>query len=127
MQLEEVHSLQDLIAELRETDALARIQPGTDRVFLEHRSDAEMLTDVAQEVDGAERRRPIEVVDHDETIRPLGAQVPRDLSLEGTDPLGHGVFGVQHALGSGARIADEPGGSADQPEWAVACELDAAK
>ena len=54
VELEEVEALQDLVAELGVADAGVGVEARRDRILLEHRADAVVLADVAQEVDRAE-------------------------------------------------------------------------
>ena len=77
VELEVVEALQDLVAELGVADARVGVEAGRDRVLLEHRADAVVLADVAQEVDRAEARRPVEVVD-----QPHGVRRPRPRGID---------------------------------------------
>ena len=52
VELEEVQPLQDLVAELGVADAGVGVQTRAHRILLDHRADAVVLADLAQEVDG---------------------------------------------------------------------------
>ena len=117
--------LQDLVAELGVADARLGVQPRGDGVLLEHRADAVVLADLAQEVDRRQRCGPVEVVDHAGGVVALEAQEPLDLRAEVADPLADGLLGVERALGGRPRIADEAGRSADESERLVSGELEA--
>ena len=125
-QLQVVHALQDLVAELRVADALVGIQAGGNGVLAEHGADAVVLADLAQEVDGAQGRGPVEVVDHACGIVALEAQEAADLGLQVAHPLGHGVLGVQGPFGRRPRITDQPGGAAHESQRLVAGQLEPA-
>ena len=62
VQVLEVGRLQEHVAELGERQAA--VEPHLDGVLGEHVRDREVLPDVAQELDQAERAQPVEVVDH---------------------------------------------------------------
>ncbi len=101
-----VQSLQDLVAELGVADALVGVEARADGILLEHRADAVVLADVAQEVDRAQRRGPVEVVDDAGGVVALEAQEALDLRAQVADPLGDGLLRVQRALGGRPRVAD---------------------
>ncbi|KAG7666465.1 hypothetical protein KSW81_008414 [Nannochloris sp. 'desiccata'] len=98
VQAPKVEALQDLVAELGVADALVAVEARAHGVFLEHRADAVVLADVAQELDRAHRRRPVEVVDELRGIRPLEGEEARHLALQVAHPFrDHGLV-VQGAL-----------------------------
>src|SRR5690606_8525588 len=123
IQLEEVVPLQHLVAELGVADALARVEPGAHRIFLEHGADAKVLADVSQEVDGAESRGPVQVVDKARGVVAVEAQKTRNLALQVSDPLGDGFGTVERSFGGRLRVADETGRAADEAERPVPGQL----
>jgi hypothetical protein len=116
-------ALQDLVAELGVADAGVGIQARRHRVLLEHGAHAVVLADVAEEVDGAEALGPVEVVHQAHGARALGGEEAAHLRAQVADPLGHGLLGVEGALGRGSRIADQAGRAPDEPEWPVSGQL----
>ncbi len=74
VQVQVVHRLQDLVAELGVGDPLLAGQPGSHRVLADHLVDPEVLTHVTQEVQRAERAGPLQVVDHDRRVVPVELQ-----------------------------------------------------
>src|SRR5690606_445939 len=101
IQLEEVVALQHLVAELGVADSLARVQAGAHGVLLEHGADPEILAHVPEEVDSAESRGPIQVVDEPSGVVAVEAQEPRDLALEVPHPLSDGFSTVEGSLRGG--------------------------
>ena len=84
VQLQVVHALQDLVAELGEREPFVAVQPGRHRFLGQHPAHPEVLADVTQEADGVEFRRPVEVVDHQRSEWAIEVDVVLDL---GPDPL----------------------------------------
>ncbi|MCY1218686.1 hypothetical protein D9M72_306350 [compost metagenome] len=125
-ELEVVHALQDLVAELGVTDALIRTETGGNGILAEHGADPEVLADFAKEIDGAKRGSPVEVIDHPGGVVAVKAQEAAHLGLKVPDPFGNGVLGVQGAFRRRPRITDQAGGSAYQAQRLVAGELKAA-
>ena len=82
-QLEKVHRLQNLVAELGEADA-SGLETSTDRFLPEHARHAEVLADIAQEVEGRHRSGPVQVV-HD--ARRVGLLEREDMLHLAPDPL----------------------------------------
>ena len=60
--MDEIVGLQQHVAEFGVADAAFALQAAFDRIFGEHHVDGEMLADVAQEFQVAERAHPVEVV-----------------------------------------------------------------
>ena len=106
---EEVHALQDLVAELGVADSGIRVKSRGNGVLLQHGADPEVLADLAQKVDRTERCRPVKVIDKRYSVHALGAQKSRDLTLETGNPLPHGVSSVERALRGWPRVTDESG------------------
>ncbi len=126
VQLEEVHGLEELVAELRVADALGGLQAPGDRLFRQHLVDAEVLADVAEELDRGEALRPVEVVDHDRGVLALEGQERLDLAAQPPDPAGDRLRRVQRALRGRAWVADLPGRAAHQRQRPVAGLLEPA-
>ena len=122
-QLEEVQPLQDLVAELGVGDAGVAVEPGADSLLGDHPVDPEVLADVAQQVDGGQRRGPVQVVDHDGCVVALEGQVGLDLGADPVDPLAHRLLGVESAFRFRLGVADQAGGTTDQGERPVPGEL----
>ena len=95
--LEVVIGLQDLVAELAVADA-SGLEPGADRLLGEHAADAEVLADVAQEVDRRQVAGPFEIVDDPRRVLALEREDPLDLGPDSLDPLAHDLHRVQHPL-----------------------------
>ena len=123
-ELEKVEALQNLVAELGVADALIGVQSRRNRVFLEHRADAEVLADLAQEVDRAQRGGPVEVVDEAHRVLALVREKARHLRLQACHPLFNGLAAVQGALGGRARITDQTGRATDEAEGLVPLQLE---
>ena len=122
VELEEIHALQDLVAELGVADALVGTQSRADGVLRQHPVDPEMLADVTQQVDRRQLRRPVEVVHHDRGV--FGAFADEveerlDLALDAFDPGADDLRIVELALGRVLRVADEAGRTADKRERPV--------
>ena len=98
VELEEVHGLQQLVAELGVADA-ARFQPGLHRLPVQHPVDREVLADVAQEVEHGHRPGPVQVA-HDQRARLARVEVeePGHFTADPLHPLGHRVARVEHPL-----------------------------
>ena len=127
VKLEEVETLQDLVGELGVRNSRLGVEASRDGVFLQHGSDAVVLSDLAQEVDCRHWRRPVEVVDQSCRVRPAEVKVLRDLLPEVADPLGDGLSVVERALSRWFGVTDQTGGTTDEPERRVPLELNAAK
>ncbi len=126
VQLQVVHALEDLVAELGVADARVGVQPSGDGLLGDHVVDAEVLAHVAQQADRGHPGGPVQVVDHARRVRALEVEEPRDLAAQALDPAGHRLGVVEHALGGGLRVADQTGGAADQAEREVPRLLDPA-
>ena len=79
----------------------SELRRALDGILLEHRADAVVLADVAQEVDGAtcgavQSRLLTSVA----ALSPSKLRNLRDLRLQVADPLGDGLLGVERALGA---------------------------
>ena len=120
--------LQQLVAELGVADP-ACLQPGLHRFPVQHPVDREVLADVTQELEHRHRPGPVQVA-HDQRagLARVEVEEPGHLAADPLDPLGHDLTRVEHPLGRlAARVADQPGRPADQPDRAVPGELQAAQ
>lgn len=93
-QVEEVVALQHLIAELGEGDAFLGVQAASHGVFGQHGAQAEVLADIAQEVDDGHRSGPIVVGHETHRVGAFSLQNAADLVLEAVGPAGHHVLGL---------------------------------
>ena len=85
-QLQEVHRLHQHVVELEEGHRLFAFEPVLDAVEGEHAVDREVHAVVAQELDVAELREPLVVVDHDRVGRPVAeGQELLEGALDGGD------------------------------------------
>ena len=82
-----------------------------------------MLAQVPQEVDGAHRLGPVQVVDDLRRIVPAEVEKVLELFLQAGRPAGNDVLGVEAALPLGARVADEAGRPTHQRQRTVPGEL----
>jgi hypothetical protein len=125
VQLQEVVGLQHLVAELRVGDTGAHA--ALDRLPRDHRAQAEVLADVAQEGDQLQLREPRVVVHQDRRVRaPVEVQERLDLLLEPIRPAGHLFGGIEGPLARLARrIADEASAPADQDDRPMSGQLGA--
>jgi hypothetical protein len=121
VEVEEVHRLEQHVAELRVADP--GLEPPSHDVALEHPVHREVLPDVAQEVDRGQARRPVVVVDDRGGVRAVEADERLDLSAYPLAPVLDRIERVQRPLGALLRVTDLPGGPADQQQRAVAGEL----
>ena len=125
-QLEEVHRLQQHVAELGEADP-AGTDAGAHRFLAEHGADRKVLADVTQEVEDGQSARPVQVVDE---LGAAGPEVEKALQLLGLplDALGYQLGCGELALARPpARVTDQPGSAADQRERPVSGLLEAAQ
>ena len=125
VEVEEVHGLQQHVAELGVADP--GLEPGPDDVAGEHPVDREVLADVAQEVDDRHRRGPVVVVDHRRGVRSLERQERLDLAAHLLDPLLDGVERVERALARLLGVADHAGRPTHQEVRRVAGLLQSAR
>ncbi len=125
VQLEVVHALQDLVAELGVADTALAVQPRADRLLGDHAPDAEVPADVAQQVDRRQPGGPVEVVDHDGCLVPREVEVRLDLRPDALDPGRDDVGVVELALRRRLGVADQAGRAADERQRSVAGELEA--
>ncbi len=124
MKLQVVQALEHLVAELGVADP-ACLEAGAHRLLGEHPVHAEVLADVAQEVDRRQRLGPIEVVRQHGRVVTLEADEPLDLPTDALHPAGDHIALVQHAFrAAAARVADEPGRATHQADRPVACQLE---
>src|SRR5690625_3783998 len=100
----EVETLQNLVTELCVADAFLGVQPRSDGVFLEHRANPEMFTDFPEEVDGAQVRGPVEVVDDAHRVVSLGGQEPANLGFEPPHPLRDRLAIIERTFSRRTRI-----------------------
>ena len=84
VEVEEVHRLQEHVAELGVADA--RLEPGAHDVARQHPVDREVLADVAQEVDRRQARGPVVVVDHRRRVGALEGEERLDLARAPAPP-----------------------------------------
>ncbi len=97
-QVEEVVALQHLIAELGEGDAFLGVQAASHGVFGQHGAQAEVLADIAQEVDDGHRSGPIVVGHETHRVGAFSLQNAADLVLEAVGPAGHHVLRIERAF-----------------------------
>ena len=112
VEVEEVHRLHEDVGELGVADT--RFEPALDHVAGEHPVDREVLADVAQEVDHRHGRGPVVVVDHRRGVVALEGQERLDLAAYAVHPVPDGVEAVERPFARVPRVADHPGGAADQ-------------
>ena len=117
VQLQVVHALQDLVAELGEADPRVAVEASGHRVLGQHRAQAVVLADVAQEVDRGQGARV------QSRLFTIVAGVWRRRSagsgsiwrrMRSTQPATSSSGGVERALPRHARVADQAGGAADE-------------
>ena len=125
VEVEEVHRLQQHVAELRVADP--GLEPPSHDVALEHPVHREVLADVAQEVDRRQARRPVVVVDDRGGVRAVEADERLDLSAYPLAPVLDRVERVQRPLRALLRVTDHAGGAADQDVRRVAGRLQPAR
>ena len=123
VELEVVVGLEDLVAELGVGDALLAGQAPGDDVLGEHGAHAEVLAQVPQEVNGAHRLGPVQVVDDLRRVVPAEVEKVLELFLQAGRPAGNDVLGVEAALPLGARVADEAGRPTHQRQRTVPGQL----
>ena len=121
VEVEEVHRLQQHVAELRVADP--GLEPPSHDVALEHPVHREVLADVAQEVDRGQARRPVVVVDDRGGVRAVEADERLDLPAYPLAPVLDRVERVQRPLRALLRVTDHAGGAADQDVRRVAGQL----
>ena len=97
-QVEEVVALQHLIAELGEGDAFLGVQAASHGVFGQHGAQAEVLADIAQEVDDGHRSGPIVVGHETHRVGAFSLQNTADLVLEAVGPAGHHVLRIERTF-----------------------------
>ena len=114
VQVQIVVALQHLVAEFSEGDALFGIQATGDDVLRDHRSHAEVLADVTQEVQYVHRGGPIVVRDEGDGIGALLFKDAANLDAQTLTPLFHYVLGVEDAFAGLTRIADQTCGTTHQ-------------
>ena len=122
VEVQEVHRLQEHVAELGVADAL--LEPTADHVSGEHPVDREVLAHVAEEVDDRHVLGPVVVVDQRGGVRALEGDERRDLAAYALGPVLHGLDGVHHPLAGLLRVSDHAGGAADEDERRVARVLE---
>ncbi len=124
-----VVGLQQHVAELRERDAVLARDAAPDRLLGEHVVDRDVLADVAQEVEHAQRLGPVAVVHEARLARPrLEVEERRELCLDRLRVAAERLAVEQVALlAATARVADHPRGPARERDREVAGELEAAQ
>ena len=123
-QLEVVHALQHLVAELGVRDALVGVEAARDGVLGDHGAEPEVLAHVAQQLDRGHVLGPVEVVDHARGVVALEGHVRLDLRADALHPLVDEVHGVEHAVALILGVADEAGGAAHEQQRLVAGVLE---
>ncbi len=63
IQLQKIHTLQDLVGELGVGNTSIRVQPSCNGIFLEHRAHPVVLAHISQEVDCRQVLCPVKIVD----------------------------------------------------------------
>ena len=124
-----VVGLQQHVAELRERDAVLARDAAAHRLLGEHVVDRDVLADVAQELDHADRLGPVAVVDQPCLAGPgLEVEEGRELRLDGTRVAVERVAVEEVALlAAPAGIADHARGPARQRDRQMTGELEAAQ
>ena len=126
IEVEEIVSLEDLVAELRKGHpAVSRLEALLDTLLRKHLGNAEVDADVTQEVNGADILVPVVVVDQDGRILPaVKVEEAGEVFLDSPDIL-LDLFDGQHlALDRLPRgVADQAGCPADQGDHLVAGAL----
>jgi hypothetical protein len=127
VELQEIHRLEQLVAELRVADPAA-VEPRLDRVAFEHPVDGEVLADVAEELEDGHRLSPFQVAnDQRAGLAVVKVEESGHLTADLLHPLGDHVAGVQHPLRRlAAGVADQPGRPAHQPDRPVTGQLEPA-
>jgi hypothetical protein len=96
MQLEVVHRLQQLVTELGVADPAA-LEPGLDRLPVQHPVDREVLADIPQELEHRHRPGPVQVADDQRAGLPrVEVQEPGHLAADPLHPVRYDLAGVQH-------------------------------
>src|SRR5699024_11402404 len=119
VQLQEVHALQDLVAELGEADALVTGQAPGHGVLGEHGAQAEVFADLTQHVDCGEVFGPVEVVHQQGRVLPVEVEELGNLGVQPARPVGHDLLGVQVTFPGHTRVTDHAGRTAHQGDRPV--------
>lgn len=121
--------LKELVTELGVADTALAFHAGLDRVFGEHDVEGEKFSDVAQEIEEAERGGPIGII-HEAGGVTGGVEIQeaRELAADGDDVVGE-LRGREEITFGGftGGIADHAGGTAGEGDGVVAGELEAAQ
>ena len=125
VQVLEVRRLEEHVAELGERQAA--LEPDLDGVLGEHVRDREVLADVAQEVEQAERPEPVEVVDHQRAARRRRRSRGIARAAPRSTPRSPERLARQQVplAGPARRITDHPGPATDQRDRPAAVPLQA--
>ena len=126
---EEIVALQQLVGELGEAHALARIAAEAllHRILAHHIVDRDKLSDIAGEVDEGVVLHPVVVVHQLGLVGSVALEIQEagELGLDALHVVGQGGFVQQVALGAlHGRVADHAGGAAHQGERLVAAGLE---
>ena len=121
VQLQKVGRLHQHVVELEEGQRLLAIQAQLDRVEAQHAVDGEVRAVVAQELQVAQLRQPLVVIQHDGVGRAVAeSQEFLEHAFDAGDVLGDLLFGQQGALGVlERRIADLGRAAAHQDDRLV--------
>ena len=96
------------------------LEAALDRLLGHHVVDGEVLADIAQKIEEADRPQPVDVVAHQRGVGRPGGEVEKPLELP-ANPLRvvlDLLEGQQRSLlALSARIADETGAAADERDW----------
>ena len=121
--------LKELVTELGVADTALAFHAGLDRVLGKHDVEGEKFSDVAQEIEEAERGGPISVI-HEAGGVAGGVEIQEagELAANGGDVMGELRGREEIAFGGfTGGIADHAGGTAGEGDGVVAGELEAAQ
>ena len=126
-EMAKVVGLEELVAELGETDAGLAAEAGFYAVLGDHAAEGEMFTHVAQEIEEADGSGPVSVVDDTGGIAG-GAEIEEtlQLSFNACEIVSELLARKQVALGGfAAGIADHAGGAAGEADGVMTGQLEA--
>lgn len=121
--------LQQLVAELREADAGLAAEAIFYTVLGDHAAEREVLADVAQKIEEADRRGPIGVVDDPRGISSGGKiEESPELDADSAVIVGELLAAEQIAFGGlAARVSDHAGSAAGEADCVMTRQLKAAQ
>src|SRR6218665_3551218 len=117
--LKEIKPLQDLVTELGVANARVRSEAGRDRVLLEHRANAVVLSNLAEKVNGREPDSPHQIVHETQGVTATFRKKATHLLLKVPCPFGDSFVRVEGALSGRTRIPNEPRRAANQTKRVV--------